>query len=131
MSLDEQLYLLCDLFDVAVEDLTLAAVLVQEAEDLHGCCKRVGHTAGENVGVAILDLLKDFEEVALAAAGGDIEQCKVLCQIVFQGNLGEFLAHRGGHCGDVTVHVVIGYLRQRTSDLIIGGHNKISLSKKM
>ena len=111
------------LVDVAVEDLAAAAVLSQETEDLHGGGQGIALAAREDVAVAGLELLKDLQEKALAAAGGDVEQGKVVGEVLLQGNLFQLLAQGVRQGVDETVHTLLCDLRQRAADLIKVNHS--------
>ena len=60
--------LLRHLFHIPVQDLAAAAVLVQVAQDLHRSRQGVGLPAGQDIAVAVTDLVEDLQEISLAAA---------------------------------------------------------------
>ena len=119
-----------DVLDVAVEDLAAAAVLVQEAEDLHRSGQGIALAAGEDVAVTALELLEDLEEEAFAAAGGDVEQGKIVREILLEGHFFKLLAQRVGQRVDEAVHPLLGDLGKRASDLIEINHRHFSQTTK-
>ena len=129
VGMKEQADLIGHLADIAVQDLALAAMLAQVAQDFHGRGQGIGFPAGQDVAAPGLQPLKHLEEISFAAAGGHVQKGELLRQVFVQRAVDEGLTQRGGQRADIPVDMLLGHLGQWASDLIKLDHRMIPPAK--